>query len=39
MSENKRPAEEENGGNGVTETKKPKSVSTFLFLMIYFLHM
>jgi len=25
MSENKRPAEEENGGNGVTETKKPKS--------------
>lgn len=25
MSENKRPADEENGGNGVHETKKPKS--------------
>ena len=36
MSENKRPADGENGSNGATDTKKPKSVSTFcLFHLSY----
>lgn len=34
MSENKRPADEENGSNGATDTKKPKSVSTFCLFQL-----
>ena len=33
MSENKRPADEENGANGNHETKKPKSVSSAISLI------